>query len=72
MIHDLSHSTKQAIDIGTLGSAGVTGVWALMTPSNIVLALTGISLCLNIAWMVLKFLYLRKHGADAMWGAGND
>jgi hypothetical protein len=72
MMHDLAPGTKHAIDIGTLGSAGVTGAWALMTPSNFVLALTGISLMLNITWMILKFLYLRKHGADAMWGAGND
>jgi hypothetical protein len=72
MMHDLAPGTKHAIDIGSLSSAGVTGAVAAITLNQVAVMLTIISLLLNIAWMVFKFLYLRKHGPDAMWGAGND
>jgi hypothetical protein len=72
MIHDLNEHTKRLLDIGSLSSAGVTGAVAAITLNQVAVMLTIISLCLNIAWMVFKFLYLKKHGPDAMWGAGND
>jgi hypothetical protein len=72
MIRELSESVRRAIDYGSISSAGVMGAVAAITLNQIAVMLTIISLLLNIVWMVFKFLYLRKHGADAMWGAGND
>jgi hypothetical protein len=71
MMH-LSSSTKHAIDVGSLGSAGVTGAVAAITLNQVAVSLTIISLVLNIVWMVLKFLYLNRHGGAGMWGKGND
>lgn len=71
-IHGLSDSTRHTIDVSSLASAGVTGAVAAITLNQVAIFLTIVSLMLNIGWMVLKYLYLSKHGPDAMWGGGDD
>jgi hypothetical protein len=72
VIANLSHHTQKVIDTTSLGTAGVTGAVAAITLNQIAIILTIISLLLNIGWMVLKYRYLSKHGADAFWGSNRD
>lgn len=72
LLHDIPAQARRAIDVSSLGTAGVSGVLAYVTLSNVALTLTIFSLLLNIIWMVLKYLYLGKHGAEAFWGSNRD
>lgn len=65
-------SDSNAIGVGSLGSAGVWGVLAAVTLNEVAVVLTIVSLLINISWMAAKFLYLRKHGAEAFWGNNRD